>query len=117
MYLGLCFFCGFKNATVVCEECNEDFGARNRMAYCDSCYNTGHSHKRTNHVKEPIVAGPDLELLSVLCIETSHYVCFTKTDDHWLFFDSMFDRKCKLRRESEVYGYRRPSLSVQNAEV
>ena len=33
-----------------------------------------------------------LQLLSVICIETSHYVCFTRTGDHWLFMDSMADR-------------------------
>jgi len=34
-----------------------------------------------------------LQLLSVLCIETSHYVCFTRImgseRDEWVFFDSM----------------------------
>ena len=33
-----------------------------------------------------------LQLLSVICIETSHYVCFTRCDDRWLFHDSMADR-------------------------
>ena len=33
-----------------------------------------------------------LRLLSVLCIETSHYVCFSLSDNHWVFMDSMADR-------------------------
>ena len=33
-----------------------------------------------------------LQLLSVICIETSHYVCFIRCDDRWLFHDSMADR-------------------------
>ena len=33
-----------------------------------------------------------LQLLSVLCIETSHYVCFTKSEGRWVFMDSMADR-------------------------
>ena len=37
--------------------------------------------------------GRKLQLLSVLCIETSHYVCFTKaTRNDWVFFDSMAER-------------------------
>ncbi len=37
----------------------------------------------------------EFELLSVICIETSHYVCFTRDDDRWIFFDSMANRVCK----------------------
>lgn len=33
-----------------------------------------------------------LQLLSVICIETSHYVCFTRADEKWVFMDSMADR-------------------------
>ena len=33
-----------------------------------------------------------LQLLSVVCIATSHYVCFTRSNDRWLFMDSMSDR-------------------------
>ena len=38
-----------------------------------------------------------LQLLSVFCIETSHYVCFTRITgsgkDEWVFFDSMAERQ------------------------
>ena len=40
-----------------------------------------------------------LELLAVVCIETSHYVSFVKcapgSEAPWCFFDSMADRKGK----------------------
>lgn len=39
-----------------------------------------------------------LQLLAVLCIETSHYVSFVKygpRPDQWLFYDSMADREGK----------------------
>ena len=39
---------------------------------------------------------PEMELYAVLCIETSHYVCFAKAgrgpDQPWVLFDSMADR-------------------------
>ena len=42
----------------------------------------------------------ELELLSVICIETSHYVCFTRVDQQWIFFDSMANRVCKFNGNS-----------------
>ena len=37
-----------------------------------------------------------MQLLSVICIETSHYVCYTRTtNNRWLFHDSMANRICK----------------------
>ena len=88
--------CGNHKATVLCKNCHEEFGTKNRMGFCDSCFNTTHTHLRKDHYNEQIGIDADLELLSVLCIENSHYVCFTRNDNQWLFFDSMFDRKCKL---------------------
>ena len=60
-----------------------------------------HKHKsRFSHKREQykmIADVGELELLSVLCIETSHYVCFTRdTEGRWLFFDSMANRVCEL---------------------
>ena len=43
----------------------------------------------------------ELALLSVICIETSHYVCFTRDprdmdeEKRWIFHDSMADRLCE----------------------
>uniref|UniRef100_A0A6G1SE33 ubiquitinyl hydrolase 1 n=1 Tax=Aceria tosichella TaxID=561515 RepID=A0A6G1SE33_9ACAR len=49
-----------------------------------------------------------MELFAVLCIETSHYVCFVKCgpgpDAPWCFFDSMADRK------GEQDGYNIPEV-------
>jgi len=56
-------------------------------------------------VREPnkegdVVEFGTLQLLSVLCIETSHYVCFTRImepeKDEWVFFDSMAERPGKI---------------------
>lgn len=49
-----------------------------------------------------------MDLFAVLCIETSHYVCFVKCgqgpDAPWCFFDSMADRK------GEQNGYNIPEV-------
>ena len=38
----------------------------------------------------------------MLCIETSHYVCFSRdSDGRWLFFDSMADQVCELTLADE----------------
>lgn len=39
-----------------------------------------------------------MELFSIMCIETSHYVAFVKAgqgENDWVFFDSMADRQGK----------------------
>lgn len=70
------------------------------MYFCVECSEKVHQHsKRLNHATEEVAAvaateAVELELLSVLCIETSHYVCFTRFNDRWIFMDSMADRKC-----------------------
>ena len=65
---------------------------------CDSCMPSVHAHPdRQSHnpeaiaeerVTEPVI----FELMSVVCIEKSHYVCFARLEDRWVFFDSMADR-------------------------
>ena len=46
---------------------------------------------------QDLTGASNLELLSVICIETSHYVCFTRhSGNQWVFFDSMASRVCKL---------------------
>ena len=43
-----------------------------------------------------------MELVAVVCIETSHYVSFVRCGDSprapWCFFDSMADRKGELEQ-------------------
>jgi len=66
------------------------------------CSHRQHNHpSRQNHRLHQLKpTGTDddfdtgkLQLLSVLCIETSHYVCFTRvTENEWVFFDSMAER-------------------------
>ena len=50
-----------------------------------------------------------MELVAVVCIESSHYVAFVRCGDStvspWCFFDSMADRK------GELNGYNIPELS------
>ena len=51
-----------------------------------------------------------MELVAVVCIETSHYVSFVRCGDTpqspWCFFDSMADRK------GEQNGYNIPELTA-----
>ena len=55
-----------------------------------------HTARSGHHVEECLDGGiTELELLSVICIETSHYVCFSRSEDQWIFFDSMANRVCE----------------------
>ena len=70
------------------------------MYLCDNCSERAHSHKdRATHRPErcgELAEAGELELLSVICIETSHYVCFTKDiEGKWVFSDSMANRLCE----------------------
>ena len=66
--------------------------------FCENCWGLAHSEytKRSGHkVTEvtPDLGGiSELDLLSVICTETSHYVCFTRAEERWVFFDSMGSR-------------------------
>ena len=97
--VGECFLCG-ELAQVKCPECgmDDDFKPK-EVFFCSQCNGLVH-RKRVSHRPEPIQGedeAVELELLSVLCIETSHYVCFSRdSDGRWLFFDSMADRVCEL---------------------
>lgn len=64
------------------------------------------NHKSSNKDKDiPRVC---MDLFAVLCIETSHYVCFVKCGQNseapWCFFDSMADRR------GEQNGYNIPEV-------
>ena len=100
-----CFVCNAR-AECLCKQCASEV---NKDGYlCSLCNKQFHTHpSRINHVPDRSVSGgmvdSILDLLSVICIETSHYVCFTKelTDDpnkppRWIFFDSMANRVCKF---------------------
>ena len=67
--------------------------------YCDSCVEIVH-RKRQDHVPTKLMLPKGvgnlppgkMELFSVLAIEKSHYVCFSRCGGKWVMFDSMADR-------------------------
>ena len=69
--------------------------------YCSTCLPSWHQsycdHKHDPDDDDNNFDAGTLQLLSVLCIETSHYVCFTRITgsgkDEWVFFDSMAERQ------------------------
>ena len=96
-----CQICG-DSASIVCRECKQEFPPQS-AAFCAKCVKTTHLHKsRQGHKYEysaemqNLKTMAEFELLSVICIETSHYVCFTRQENKWIFFDSMASRVCKF---------------------
>ena len=94
-----CFICG-DPAWNTCADCTGVFKGGDEVHFCDECDGRVHKRKsRVNHKREQcteLLQAGELELLSVLCIETSHYVCFTRdSEGRWLFFDSMANRLCE----------------------
>ena len=84
-----------------------DFRREDEVYFCDTCNAFIHTHKsRKNHTPKQCMQGSgaaELVLLSVLCIETSHYVCFSRDPEEgrWLFFDSMANRVCEFMSANE----------------
>ena len=101
--IDLCQFCGSK-AKKSCALCVNDFFSTDGTVYfCEDCCAKIHSHpNRKGHPyrwcdeMEHLFQVANLELLSVICIENNHYVCFTRHDNRWIFFDSMANRVGKL---------------------
>ena len=92
-----CMFCG-ERSLWKCTECQSDFKS---AEFCDKCWTIAHRKKeRAGHHPLPVVdvEVSELDLLSVICIETNHYVCFTRdqNDGSWIFFDSMANRLCEF---------------------
>ena len=104
-----CRFCLSSLVSSVCYNCPKDlFNNTDPYIYCCSeCDERVHREKeRKDHRVEAVNIRPGtsdatnfskMELLSVICIETSHYVCYTRSGDKWLFHDSMADRLCKTK--------------------
>ena len=69
------------------QECNSS---------CYFCKDRRHHHLVSRYPYNDVDNPGRLRLLSVLCIETSHYVCFTRVQgsgrNEWVFFDSMDER-------------------------
>ncbi|KAF2364869.1 CAP Gly-rich domain [Trinorchestia longiramus] len=120
-----CNICGL----VAEYECAQCFGqcstGLESIAFCDGCIKTVHNHKERDRHESvrrlrvpqeyrmladhcPSVPRIFMELFAVVCIETSHYVTFTRCGEGpeapWCFFDSMADRK------GEQHGYNIPSV-------
>ena len=82
----------------VCNDCSRR-QEHQLQFYCSNCSlkrhqkSCDHKHELNNNDFDT----GTLHLLSVLCIETSHYVCFTRITgsgkDEWVFFDSMAERQ------------------------
>lgn len=121
-----CIICG-KLAEYECRECFGHCGSGlESIAFCPKCMEKVHSHKKrgshqsTRKLKIPpefqmladhcgTIPRVYMELFAVVCIETSHYVAFTRCgsgpDATWCFFDSMADRK------GEQHGYNIPRVT------
>ena len=100
-----CFICK-DSAWKECPDCVSHFVADNPhntdvVYFCENCAQLSHgkSTGRDGHLMREVApdAGRinELDLLSVICIETSHYICFTRSEDRWVFFDSMANRVSK----------------------
>ncbi len=105
-----CHSCG-EESTIQCESCGP-LSQQQFTHYCQRCSDLFHSNPsykdRANHRLTSAVATTpaddpglaQLDLLSVICIETSQHVCFTRdprgdNKGNWIFFDSMADRQCE----------------------
>ena len=101
-----CLVCG-RGGRITCAACYHEKSFVNGIKkpfFCDTCSRKWHNHNRRKHHK---LCAKDcqyfstgiLQLLSVICIETHHYVCFNRITgsgkDEWVFFDSMAERLCK----------------------
>ena len=81
--------------------------------YCSQCVKTVHLHRQQHKpVKLLLTKGAanlppaKMELFSILTIETSHYVCFSRCKSTWVMFDSMADR------EGLEFGRNIPKVTV-----
>ena len=104
----ICFVCG-EMATMLCHTENYHF--------CDVCSNMWHSHPiRADHKLE--ITSIKIQLVSVICKENSHYVCFSRvyTNDQWLFFDSMTEKKGKIQLLSQLLSLSQILAKSTNSE-
>ncbi|XP_019849469.1 PREDICTED: ubiquitin carboxyl-terminal hydrolase CYLD-like [Amphimedon queenslandica] len=97
-----CRLCLSGSVSSVCYACPKElFNTYDPYVYyCSECNESVHE-SRKGHRVEAVDIKPGsadvgqilkMELLSVICVETSHYVCYTRSGEKWLFHDSMADR-------------------------
>ena len=101
-----CMVCLRDDVSHACYNCpKEVFNSNDPYIYhCSNCNDKAHIRRKGHRVVDvKIRPGTSdatqfskMELLSVICIETSHYVCYTRSGDKWLFHDSMANRLCKI---------------------
>ncbi|PAA55907.1 hypothetical protein BOX15_Mlig027790g3, partial [Macrostomum lignano] len=106
-----CNICG-NFATIECHQCFLKHDSGRDYTYCEPCYKMFADHRKgkthepikikyPRHILEQyqnrgqvVESQTVMDLLAVVCICTSHYVCFLRAEpNHWLFFDSMADRE------------------------
>ena len=93
-----CVLCGERSSRK-CPQCSSEFtSVQDAVYFCDVC--SSRVHTKREHYVGHVELKEHLYLLSVICIENSHYVCFTRDPtaeaQKWIFFDSMASRKCEL---------------------
>ena len=72
----------------------EQDGSVYLCSFCDK--RALNSQETQRHARVKVIFPSYLKLLSVICIKTSHYVCFTRADnERWIFLDSMANRVCE----------------------
>ena len=91
--------CG-EPARMKCDVCQSRFtseGQDGPVYLCSTCDKRAHKSTETQrHARVKVSRSSYLKLLSVICIETSHYVCFTRADDErWIFLDSKAKTVCE----------------------
>lgn len=104
-----CSTCNTQVSLKVLSKCQASH-CQKHMGNFALCFLKVHSHpSRQGHCPKALTVAEHLaadapvprhmmELFAVLCIQTSHYVCFVKygpDPKSWLFFDSMADRRGK----------------------
>ena len=101
-----CYFCLSDDVSHACYNCPKELfnNADPYTYYCSECAEIAHRPRKGHRVVD-VEINPEtgdatmfskMQLLSVICIETSHYVCYTRSGDKWLFHDSMANRLCKI---------------------
>ena len=92
----MCIICG-KPAQDRCTACKETFSVPEMVYFCNSCSNRVHGHPGCSHLVQMFSdVCEELQLLSVICVEYNHYVCFSRdSEGRWVFFDSMGECKCR----------------------
>lgn len=116
---GECYNCQ-ERAYKICHQCTSDYGGEVAPTFCDKCLENVHKKLRRDHQWDwcdqfkQLRQLAEFELLSVICIETSHYVCFARHEDRWIFFDSMANRLCKyLTAKQRINEEHHPAKRLQ----